>query len=287
MRFTKMHGLGNDFLVVDERTDSRHDWPEVARRLCDRRRGVGADGILLIGTAANGGLRMRLINADGSEAEACGNGVRCVAVLAVERGLAGRRVTWETGAGPVVTTVGEDGMVTVDMGVPRFAPGDIPVDVQGADALAVDIDLPDIVVRASCVGMGNPHCVVVVDDVEQAPVGEWGPLIERHRLFPARTNVEFVAVASPYHVRQRTFERGVGETDACGTGACATVVALRRRGLVDTAVDVDLRGGTLHIDWPDDGPVLMTGPAEIVFDGEMSLQSGAGASRSETGTRPA
>jgi len=275
MRFTKMHGLGNDFLVVDERTHSGHNWPELARRLCDRRRGVGADGILLIGEASSGGLRMRLFNADGSEAENCGNGVRCVALLAARQGLAGPRVTWETGAGPVVTLVREDGMVTVDMGSPRFAPAEIPVAVQGVDALDVDLELPGAVVRASCVGMGNPHCVVQVDDVEQAPVGEWGPLIEHHRLFPARTNIEFVSVQSPRHVLQRTFERGVGETDACGTGACATVVALRRRGLVETAADVTLRGGTLHIEWPDGGSVLMTGPAEAVYEGEVAVDSGA------------
>lgn len=275
MRFTKMHGLGNDFLVVDERTDSGHNWSELARRLCDRRRGIGADGILLIGEASSGGLRMRLFNADGSEAENCGNGVRCVALLAARRHLAGPRVTWETGAGPVATLVGDDGMVTVDMGAPRFAPADIPVDVQGSDALDVDVELPDAVVRASCVGMGNPHCVVLVDDVEQAPVEEWGPLIENHRLFPARTNVEFVSVVSPRHVLQRTFERGVGETDACGTGACATVVALRRRGLVETAADVTLRGGDLRIEWPDEGPVLMTGPAELVYEGDVVVESDA------------
>jgi diaminopimelate epimerase len=269
MRFTKMHGLGNDFLVIDERIESGHDWPQLARHLCDRRRGVGADGILLIGPGRHEPLRMRLINADGSEAEMCGNGVRCAAVLAAERGLAGRRAVWETGAGPVVTEVGDDGMVSVDMGTPRFAPAEIPVDAPGADALEVDVELPGAVVRASCVGMGNPHCVIVVDDLEATPVGEWGPLIERHRLFPARTNVEFVVVLSPRHVRQRTFERGVGETDACGTGACATMVALRRRGLVEAAVDVELRGGTLRIEWPDDGPVLMTGPAETVYEGEM------------------
>lgn len=275
MRFTKMHGLGNDFLVVDERTDSGHNWSELARRLCDRRRGIGADGILLIGEASSGGLRMRLFNADGSEAENCGNGVRCVALLAARRHLAGPRVTWETGAGPVATLVGDDGMVTVDMGAPRFAPADIPVDVQGSDALDVHVELPDAVVRASCVGMGNPHCVVLVDDVEQAPVEEWGPLIENHRLFPARTNVEFVSVVSPRHVLQRTFERGVGETDACGTGACATVVALRRRGLVETAADVTLRGGDLRIEWPDEGPVLMTGPAELVYEGDVVVESDA------------
>jgi diaminopimelate epimerase len=277
MRFTKMHGMGNDFLVVDERTDSGRNWPELARRLCDRRRGVGADGILLIGEASRGGLRMRLFNADGSEAENCGNGVRCVALLAVRQGLAGPRVTWETGAGPVVTVVREDGMVTVDMGSPRFAPAEIPVDVPGEDALEVEIELPGVVVRASCVGMGNPHCVVQVGDVEQAPVGDWGPLIEHHRLFPARTNVEFVSVVSPRHVLQRTFERGVGETDACGTGACATVVALRRRGLVETAADVTLRGGTLHIEWSDGGSVLMTGPAQAVYEGELAVEPDADA----------
>lgn len=269
MRFTKMQGLGNDFLVVDDREAAPYDWAAVARRLCDRRRGVGADGVLLIQEGP--ALRMRLFNADGSEAEMCGNGVRCVAVYARDRGLGGARVTWATGAGPVVTELGDDGLVTVDMGPPRFAPGDVPFEHEGDEALDVPVDAGGRTLRVSAVGMGNPHCVVVVEDVDAYPVLEVGPLLEGHRRFPRRTNVEFVQVVSRSRVRQRTFERGVGETDACGTGACAAAVALRRLGLVDGPTDVVLRGGVLRIAWKPGGPVMMTGPAETVYEGEVML----------------
>ena len=271
MRFTKMHGLGNDFLIVDDREPAAIDWPAAARRLCDRRRGVGADGILLIGSSVGADLRMQLFNADGSEGEMCGNGVRCVALFVLERGIAPERVVWETGAGPVITQVVGKGLVTVDMGPPRFLPAEIPVDAAGADPLHLPLEAAGRRFEVSAVGMGNPHCVLRVDDVEGFPVAEVGPALEAHPAFPHHTNVEFVAVLSPAHVRQRTFERGVGETDACGTGACASMVALRRLGLVATAVDVELNGGTLRIEWPDSGSVFMTGPAETVFSSEVAV----------------
>ena len=278
MRFTKMQGLGNDFLVVDEREVAGVDWASVTPLLCDRRRGVGADGVLLVAPVADG-LRMRLVNADGSEAEMCGNGVRCTALWARHRGLAGDHVTWQTDAGPVVTEVLGDGRVRVDMGPPRFHPAEVPVEAPGEDALDLSLQAGGETVRVSAVGMGNPHCVVVVDDVAAAPVAVLGPALEAHPAFPRRTNVEFVQVLSRSHVRQRTWERGVGETDACGTGACAAAVALVRRGRAASPLRVSLRGGDLEICWEPGGPVLMTGPAAEVYSGQLDLPQVAVAAR--------
>jgi diaminopimelate epimerase len=262
--------LGNDFLVVDDRNPMPLEWAALARRLCDRHTGVGADGILLIQSSTVADLRMRLFNADGSEAEMCGNGIRCVARLAADEGWAGSRMTWETGAGPVVTELHGD-LVTVDMGSPRFHPGDVPVEASGDAVVDEQVEAAGHRLRMTCLSMGNPHCVIRVDDVDRFPVGEVGPALERHPRFPRRTNVEFVQILSRTRVRQRTWERGVGETNACGTGACATAVALRRLKLVDSSVDVELRGGRLAITWDSAGRVLMTGPAVEVFRGEMAL----------------
>jgi diaminopimelate epimerase len=289
--FTKMHGLGNDFLVVDAAQAGGLPWATLAPLLCDRRRGVGADGVLLVGPGGEGRLRMRLANADGSDAEMCGNGVRCAAVWAAARGLAGDRVNWETEAGPVATELLGDGLVRVDMGAPRFAPDDVPVRAATGDALDLVVDVAgELSVHAMAVGMGNPHCVVPLDDVEAGvprpgatgqslPVPVAGEAIQRAGLFPAGVNVEFVQVLSPLRIRQRTVERGVGETDACGTGACAAVAALRRTGLIapDGEVVVELRGGVLRIDWPGAGPMLMTGPAVTVFEGRVALPAATAA----------
>lgn len=291
MRFTKMQGLGNDFLVIDDAERAAVDWSGTARFLCDRRRGVGGDGLLILQPPLRPGadLALLVVNADGTPAQMCGNGVRCAAVLAAERGLAGPSVTWETAAGPVRTEVLGGGAVRVDMGVPRLAPADIPVAITDGDALhlRLSITLPDqagdLVIPASAVGMGNPHCVVVAVEVpgfagplDTFPVDIVGPLLERHPAFPQRTNVEVVEVVSRSRIRQRTHERGVGETDACGTGACASVVALRRRGLVDASVDVELRGGILRVEWDGAGPVITTGPAAGVFVGDVALPPGLG-----------
>ena len=270
MRFIKVHGLGNDFLVVDDRNPLPLEWADVARRLCDRHTGVGADGILVIQASTAADLRMRLFNADGSEAEMCGNGIRCVARLAAAEEWAGSRITWETGAGPVVTELDDDA-VTVDMGAPRFHPRDIPVEATGDEVVDAEIEAAGLRLRMTCVSLGNPHCMVLVDNVDSYPVAEVGPALEHHPCFPRRTNVEFVQVLSRTLARQRTWERGVGETNACGTGACATGVALRRLGLVDPPIDVDLSGGRLVIDWDQAGHVLMTGPAVEVFRGETAL----------------
>jgi diaminopimelate epimerase len=271
MRFTKMHGLGNDFIVVDDRAEAPIDWAALARRVCERHTGIGADGILVVQPSRVADLRMRLFNADGSEAEMCGNGIRCTALLAAASGWGGERIAWETGAGRVVTELRGD-RVTVDMGPPRFRAADVPVIADTEEVVDAPMRVGDRDLRITCVGMGNPHCVVVVDDVDAAPVAELGPMLERHPRFPERTNVEFVQVMSSTGVRQRTWERGVGETNACGTGACASAVALRRLGRVGGSVEVALRGGDLHIDWEPGGVVWMTGPAVAVFSGELELQ---------------
>jgi diaminopimelate epimerase len=274
MRFEKMHGLGNDFLVVDDREQQPIDWPALSRRVCARHTGVGADGVLLIQASDRADLRMRLVNADGSEAEMCGNGIRCVAEYVAVHGIAGDRVVWETGAGLVITERLGDDMVTVDMGPPRFAPQQIPVLAEGRDEVVDQpLGVAGLDLRITCVGMGNPHCVVVVDDVDAFPLDRVGPLLERHERFPQRTNVEIVQVVSRTQVRQRTFERGVGETSACGTGASAVGVAMQRLGLCDSPVTVELRGGPLHIAWAPGEPVRMTGPALRVYTGHLMLHA--------------
>ncbi len=272
MRFEKMHGLGNDFLVVDDREAQPVDWPALAQRVCERHTGVGADGVLLVQRSDVADLRMRLFNADGSEAEMCGNGIRCVAEYVAVHGISGDRVVWETGAGAVVTERIGDDMVTVDMGPPRFAPAEIPASFDGAEVLDAPLRVGDTTLRVSCVSMGNPHCVVVVDDVDAFPLQRIGPLVEHHEAFPQRTNFEIVQVLSRTRVRQRTFERGVGETNACGTGASAVGVAMQRLGLCDSPVTVELRGGPLHIAWAPGTTVRMTGPAQRVYTGHLMLQ---------------
>lgn len=274
MRFEKMHGLGNDFLVVDDREQQPVDWPALARRACARHTGVGADGILLIQGSDAADLRMRLFNADGSEAEMCGNGIRCVAEYVAGHGISGDRVVWETGAGPVVTERIGDDLVTVDMGPPRFRPEELPATFAGLSEIVDEpLQVGDTNLRVTCVSMGNPHCVTVVDDVDAFPLDRIGPLVERHQVFPQRTNFEIVQVLSRTRVRQRTFERGVGETNACGTGASAVGVAMQRLGLCDSPVTVELRGGPLHIAWAPGTTVRMTGPAQRVYTGHLMLQS--------------
>jgi diaminopimelate epimerase len=270
MRFTKMHGLGNDFLVFDDREPQPVDWAELAPRACARHTGVGADGILLIQRSELADLRLRVVNADGSEPEMCGNGVRCAALLAAETGIAGEVVRWETPAGVVTTELLGEGAVRVDMGRPRLLPAEVPFDHPGERALDVPLEVDGELLRVSAVGMGNPHCVVLVDDLDAYPVARIGDALQRHPRFPNSANVEFVQLLTRTRVRQRTVERGVGETDACGTGACATAVALAALGLAGHPLEVELRGGVLSIDWEPGAPVLMTGPAVTVFHGELA-----------------
>ena len=270
MRFTKMHGLGNDFLLVDDREPRAVDWPSLARGVCARHTGVGADGILLVQRSETADLRLRVVNADGSDAEMCGNGVRCAAVYAAAERIAGERVRWETAAGTVTTELLGDGAVRVDMGPPRLRAAEVPFEHDDEQALDVPLVIGGGRLRVSAVGMGNPHCVVVVDDLDDCPVERLGAALQRHPRFGRSVNVEFVQVLSRSRVRQRTVERGVGETDACGTGACAAVVALVSLGIVDSPAWVELRGGVLEVAWRPGGTVLMTGPAVTVFHGELS-----------------
>lgn len=270
-RFLKMHGLGNDFAVFDARETALALDPATARAIADRRHGVGCDQVIVIAPATNGAdAAMRIFNSDGGEVESCGNAARCVAqLLMAETG--GDIIRLETVGGPLVCSEGADGLVTVDMGAPRFDWKDVPLSSQ-VDTNLFNLAVDGVSVEASAVSVGNPHCVIFVGDAENAPVAEVGPLIEHHPLFPQRANVEFATVVSRKRIRMRVWERGAGITQACGTGACATAVAAARRGLTDRVVDIELDGGVLRIEWREsDGHILMTGPAKLAFKGEIDL----------------
>ncbi|WP_457808942.1 diaminopimelate epimerase [Kushneria sp. EE4] len=272
LHFTKMQGLGNDFMVVDLVTQRARLDSERIRALADRRFGIGFDQLLLVEPPSrpDRDFRYRIFNADGSEVENCGNGARCFARFVLDQKLTARReIAVQTAGGDLVLRVADDGRVRVDMGAPRFAPVDIPLsaETQGHD-YALDVD--GETVHLDALSMGNPHAVIDVDSVDHAPVTTLGPRIEAHPRFPKRVNVGFMEIVSRQSVRLRVFERGVGETLACGTGACAAVVSGIRRGLLDPHVAVTLPGGTLSIEWPGPGQsVIMTGPAERVFDGRV------------------
>ncbi|MDW8323124.1 MAG: diaminopimelate epimerase [Burkholderiales bacterium] len=274
LKFTKMQGLGNDFVVFDGVRQHVELTPERVRRLADRHFGVGCDQVLLVqpATRADCDFRYRIYNADGGEVEQCGNGARCFVRFVHEQGLTHKRaIRVETAAGVIEPRLEADGQVTVDMGVPRFEPRDIPFDAP-ARALTYPLAVDGESLEISALSMGNPHAVVVVADVDTAPVGQLGPRIEGHPRFPARVNAGFMQVIDRRHVRLRVYERGVGETLACGTGACAAAVAGILRGLLDSPVQVSMRGGALSIAWAGEGaPVYMTGPAVTVFQGEIDL----------------
>jgi diaminopimelate epimerase len=273
LAFSKMHGLGNDFVMIDAvRQDIRS--PDQVRWLADRHFGVGCDQLLVVEPAQTPGVdfRYRIFNADGGEVEQCGNGARCFARFVFEQGLTDKReIRVETKKGIITPRLEDDGNVTVDMGVPVLNPADVPF-VSDSDAWVQPLDVAGTTVAITAVSMGNPHAVQVVADVDTAPVAEQGPLIEHHPRFPARVNAGFLQVVDEHHVRLRVFERGAGETLACGTGACAAVVAGILRGLVASPVRVATRGGELTIAWGGVGtPVMMTGPAVTVFTGELTL----------------
>ena len=278
LKFTKMHGLGNDFMVIDG--ISQHFDPAAApiAEWADRHRGIGFDQLLLVEAPPlpEAEFGYRIFNADGSEVEQCGNGARCFARFVHEKGLSpNRRIKVATAKGLIVLNLQENGLVTVDMGEPRLAAADIPfvpAPGEAADALWHEIGLDGASARFSCVNMGNPHAVLVVDDVHRAPVAEWGARLERHPQFPERVNVGFMQVLDAHHIRLRVFERGTGETQACGTGACAAAVAGMRAGLLarQGAVCVSLPGGDLQIEWAADNHVLMAGPAATVFEGTVT-----------------
>jgi diaminopimelate epimerase len=275
--FTKMQGCGNDYVYVD---GFHHEVPDpagLARRISDRRFGAGSDGLILVLPSDRADVRMRMWNADGSESEMCGNGIRCVAKFGYERGLFRKspKITAETGAGVLSLDLDVDAAdsvraVTVDMGKPRLARADVPM--VGPPGRVVDEPLRvlDRTFRVTCLSMGNPHCVAFVESVDAFPVERYGPAFENHAAFPRRTNTEFVEVRSRGEVVQRTWERGAGETWACGTGASAVCVAGVLTGRTDRRVLVHLRGGDLTIEWTEGGSVLMTGPAVHVYDGVWS-----------------
>lgn len=274
LRFSKMHGLGNDFVVIDGVSQSVRLTPEKIRYIADRNFGVGCDQILLVETPETPDVdfRYRIFNCDGSEVENCGNGARCFAVFVRERKLTGKNVIKvETAGGLIELRVQQDEQVSVDMGAPRLQPAQVPF-IADAQAVTYPFEVAGKAYEISAVSMGNPHAVLVVDNVKTAPVAELGPLIESHARFPARVNAGFMQIVSRNEINLRVFERGVGETLACGTGACGAVVAGRLRGLLDEKVKVNLPGGSLQIEWPGGGqPVIMTGPAVTVFHGQIKI----------------
>ena len=274
LKFTKMQGLGNDFVMLDGiRQRVELDRAQIVR-LADRHFGVGCDQVLLVErpSRADVDFRYRIFNADGGEVEQCGNGARCFVHFVRDQGLtAKRKIRVETLSGVIEPTLEEDGQVQVDMGVPRFEPEAIPF-VGDSAAPTQDLDVAGASVTISTLSMGNPHAVQVVADLEVAPVATQGPLIERHPQFPGGANAGYMQVVDRANIRLRVWERGAGETLACGTGACAAVVAGIRRGLLDSTVRVRTRGGELTIRWDGAGePVLMTGPAQAVFEGEWQV----------------
>lgn len=279
LKFTKMHGLGNDFMVVDAVNQAFNPVAAPVAAWADRFRGIGFDQLLVVEKPTQAGVdfRYRIFNADGSEVAQCGNGARCFVRFVSDKGLTNKQeIVVETASGIIRPKLLGNGLVTVNMGQPRFRPSEIPFvplnEEAGAEAaVTYAVDLGSECVRAACVSMGNPHAVLLVDNVESAPVQDWGAKIEPHQQFPERVNVGFMQIIDRKQIRLRVYERGVGETQACGTGACAAVVAGVRLGLLESGVPVSVRlpGGELHISWQAGGDVLMSGPAETVFEGEL------------------
>lgn len=269
-----MHGLGNDFVVIDAVTRPVALAPEQLRLLAHRRLGVGCDQVLVVEPARSpeADFRYRIFNADGLEVEQCGNGARCLVRFLHARGLTARpEIAVETAGGMLTLKLEGDGRVTVDMGVPRFAPAEIPFDAEAMAASYV-VEVEGEAVELAAVSMGNPHAVIKVDDVQTAPVAELGRRLESHPRFPNRVNVGFMQIVDRARIRLRVFERGVGETLACGSGACAAVAAGRIQGWLDERVEVELPGGQLVLSWRGgDTPVMLTGPAMGVFEGVIEL----------------
>ena len=274
LHFTKMHGLGNDFVVFDAIRQRVALTPEQLRQIADRHFGIGCDQILLVEspTTTEADFRYRIFNADGGEVQQCGNGARCFARFVLDHGLSAQReIRVETAGGLIVPRIEDDGTVTVDMGQPRFEPAEIPFDAS-ARASVYTLDLDGQPVEIGALSMGNPHAVRLVCEVDTHPVAHEGPLIGNHPRFPQRVNAGFMQVVSRQLIRLRVYERGAGETLACGTGACAAAVSGIERGLLDSPVRVSTRGGDLVIRWDGHGnPVCMTGPAATVFEGEIAL----------------
>ena len=274
--FTKMHGIGNDYILIDARQVDK-DWSQIAVEICDRHFGVGSDGILLIRDSDVADCRMQIYNPDGSEAEACGNGIRMFSKYVVERGVVSapedRLVVQTLGAVGKIELSRSNGSVSsvrASMGPARLRPSQVPVALSDGPDVVKDypVELGDRTVPVTCVSMGNPHAVHFTDiPVDEFPLSDVGPLVENHPFFPARVNFEIVNIIDRTHVRSRVWERGVGETLACGTGACAIAVASCLHGLADSPVNVKLPGGSLVIEWDGKGDVFLSGPAEYVFTG--------------------
>jgi diaminopimelate epimerase len=279
LHFAKMHGLGNNYIYVDLVTQQADcDWPAFARKVSDANFGIGADGLILILPGEDGAdFRMRMFNADGSEAQMCGNGIRCVGKYVYDHGLTDKtRLLIDTLAGRLElllhTEAGRVATVRVDMGYPRLRRADIPILGGDPDAEWREeaLEIGGVSYRFTAVSMGNPHVVAFVDNVADFPVQEVGPLVEHHPAFPERTNVEFARIVNPHHIEMRVWERGSGETYACGTGACATAVAAALLGKAERRSQVHLLGGVLEIEWAENGRVYMTGPAEEVATGQFA-----------------
>jgi len=280
IHFTKMHGLGNDFILINCIDDVCPSDPETfSRRLCDRRFGIGADQLLFLHPSDKADFKMRILNADGSEVEMCGNGIRCLAKYIWDRNLSDKEIlNIETIAG-IIRPEKAGNLVRVDMGEPIFEPERIPISIsstfkvqsskENISNLIIDypLQIEDKEFKITCVSMGNPHAIIVVDDVDSFPVTYYGPMIEKHPLFPKKTNVEFIEVPASDEIRMRVWERGSGETMACGTGASAVAVASNIKGLSNRNVTVHLLGGDLLIEWAVNNHVYMTGPAVEVFEG--------------------
>jgi len=272
MRFVKLQATGNDFVMTDARRLKRN-WPALAKAMCHRRLGIGSDGLILLLNSPNADWRMRMFNPDGSEAEACGNGLRCFGRYAIDAGLASTdKVLKVETAGGMRTITPLDGGTSfrVGMGMPKFKPEEIPIALQVEATRVMDYPLK---VRGrklllTFVSMGNPHAVCFVDDVEAFPLTEIGPVVENHDMFPHRINLEIARVLSRRAIRARVWERGAGETLSCGTGACAVAVAARLHGHTNDKVQVELPGGKLNVEWDGKGQVYLNGPAEAVFTGE-------------------
>jgi len=274
LKFTKMHGAGNDFVVINGVHQHVHLTPEQLRLLADRHFGVGCDQILLVEKSQNPDVdfRYRIFNADGGEVEQCGNGARCFVRYVHDHKLTSKqKIVVETQSGLISPRLAEDGRVTVDMGAPIFDAARIPF-LSESDDLVQILNVNGSDIEISVVSMGNPHAVQVVENIETAPVNTQGPLIESHERFSKHVNAGFMQIVDRSHIRLRVFERGAGETLSCGSGACAAVVVGIQRGLLDETVHVATRGGTLSISWAGASePVLMTGPAINVFDGEINI----------------
>ncbi len=276
MKFVKMHGAGNDYVYMDARVSPVEDPSALAPLVSDRHKGIGSDGLVLILPSTVADVRMRMFNSDGSEAQMCGNAIRCVGKYAYEHGLATKpEITVETQAGiktlSLHITDNHVHAATVDMGTPEWKPSKIPVSSIGTDCFEMCVEAAGQTFVVSCVSMGNPHAVIQGHNLDTLPITTLGPALENHPLFPERINVEFIEVLDRKNIRMRVWERGAGETQACGTGACAVACVAAKLGLVDRDVNIHLLGGMLHIEWRDNDHVFMTGEAVQVFEGNYTI----------------